>query len=41
VAEALIYAASRPGIPIPDFFANNKAAMDSIRADAATAAAGA
>ena len=34
-AASLIYAASRPDKPIPDFFATNEAAMESIRADAA------
>ena len=33
-AGALIYAASRPGQPVPDFYAPNKAAMASIRSDA-------
>jgi Pentapeptide repeats (8 copies) len=32
---ALIYAYSRPGKPIPDFYASNEAAMASITADAA------
>jgi hypothetical protein len=36
-AGALIYAASRPGVPIPDFFASNEDAMASIKADAARA----
>jgi hypothetical protein len=36
-AGALIYAASRPGKPIPNFYAGNEAAMESIKADAADA----
>ena len=35
VAGALIYAASRPDKPVPDFFASTAIAMESIRADAA------
>jgi hypothetical protein len=37
-AGALIYAASRPTMPIPDFYASDEDAMASIRADAAAAA---
>ena len=33
-AGALIYAASRAGKPVPDFFASTKVAMDDIRKDA-------
>ena len=33
-AGTLIYAASRPGVPIPDFYASNESALASIRADA-------
>ena len=36
-AGALIYAVSRPGKPIPNFYARNEDAMASIRADAARA----
>jgi hypothetical protein len=36
-AGALIYAASRPDKPIPNFYAGNEAAMASIKADAADA----
>ena len=39
IAGTLIYAASRPTMPIPNFYADNEAAMDSIRNDAATATA--
>lgn len=34
VAGALIYAASRPGRPVPDFYTTNYEAMASIREDA-------
>ena len=37
VAGALIYAASRPSKPIPNFYQNTASAMASIRADAAEA----
>ena len=36
-AGALIYAASRPGKPIPNFYASNEAAMDDMRKAAAEA----
>ena len=38
-AGALIYAASRPGKPIPDFYASNEAALADMRAAAAEDAA--
>ena len=38
-AGALIYAASRPNKPIPNFYADNKTAMQSMRDDAAEATA--
>lgn len=38
-AGTLIYAASRPGKPIPDFYASNDDALASIRADAEEAKA--
>jgi hypothetical protein len=38
-AGALIYAASRPGKPVPNFYASNSDAMDDIRACAAEQAA--
>ena len=31
IAGALIYAASRPGVPIPDFFCEDEEAMDDLR----------
>ena len=37
VAGTLIYLASRPGVPVPDFYASNEAAMASILADAGVA----
>lgn len=37
-AGAIIYAASRPNKPVPDFYADTADAMASIRADAAEAA---
>ena len=39
VAGALIYAASRPTLPVPNFYASDKDAMASIIADAAAATA--
>ena len=36
-AGSLIYAASRPGMPVPDFYATNEAALASMRADAGAA----
>ena len=38
VAGTLIYAASRPGKPIPDFYCGDEAAMADLRASAAEAA---
>jgi hypothetical protein len=35
IAGALIYAASRPGVPIPNFFASNDEALADLRACAA------
>ncbi len=37
VAGTFIYAASRPGVRVPDFFASTENAMQSIREDAAKA----
>ena len=36
-AGALIYAVSRPGVPVPNFYASNDDALADMRACAATA----